>query len=98
MLYTINRAWLNILAKQLCDKKINSICCCYCTEEEFDLILKICHTFNIYGKCWIVSEKNMKKPYVTKFFPMFDDILISHDLNDIVIKDFLAKHCIRYKS
>ena len=27
--------------------------------------------------------------------PMFDDILISHELHDIFLKDFLGRHCRR---
>ena len=108
MFHLINKAWVDILARQLRDKKIKNFLCVYKYEKELAPILDAQVKYNIYihtipadyieyqlyyDRLYnINSEKRVIKILDEE---IYDDILVSHDLNDIFVKDYLAKHCRR---
>lgn len=72
----------------------------YSTLQEQDMLIDV---FNEVEKeigdlcyMWVINEKSIKEMMDNGIdFEMQDDILISHDIHDIMIKDFLSRHCKR---
>lgn len=108
MFHLINKAWVDILARQLRDKKIKNFLCVYKTEKELAPILEAQTKYKVYISTipadyieyQLYNDRlyniNSKKRIIKILEDeIYDDILISHDLNDIYVKDFLAKHCKR---
>lgn len=96
MFHLINKAWVDILARQLRDKKIKEAFCVTTNNKEIDIITKVVEKYGVETKMMILSVDMVKIAMNSKIkFMDFDDILISHNLNDIYVRDFLAKHCKR---
>ena len=100
MFHLINKAWVDILARQLRDKKIESVLCVYTKPEELRIIVdviakyKLDFRLNPIPAIWVKNIMENNKKYNCNISD-YDDILVSHDLNDIFVKDYLAKHCRR---
>lgn len=96
MFHLINKAWVDILARQIRDKKIESVLCVYTNPKELRIIVDAIRKYNLYFKMNHMPVRYLKEIVKNKVdLPMDDDILISHDLNDIYVKDYLAKRCKR---
>lgn len=96
MLHTLNKAWAKILARRT-DKHIMFI---YSTLQEQDMLIE---TFSEVEKeigdlcfMWVMSESYIKEMMNKGIdIEMQDDILISHDVHDVMLKDYLGRHCKR---
>lgn len=96
MLHTLNKAWAKILARRVNDH----IMFVYTTLQEQDMLIE---TFNevekeIGDSClmWVTNESEIKKMMDDGIdIEMQDDILISHNIHDMMLKDYLARHCKR---
>ena len=72
----------------------------YTTLQEQDMLIE---TFNevekeIGDSClmWVTNENEIKKMMDDGIdIEMQDDILISHNIHDMMLKDYLARHCKR---
>ena len=92
----MNKAWAKILARRVNDH----IMFVYTTPQEQDMLIE---TFNevekeIGDSClmWVTNESEIKKMMDDGIdIEMQDDILISHDIHDVMLKDYLARHCKR---
>lgn len=100
MLHTLNRAWAKILARRVNER----ILFVYTTKEEQDMLEQVFEeTYNEIGDAcymWVASVKDIKEEmeYCKLYgreFRMCDDILISSNINDIMLKDVLCRHCKR---
>jgi len=100
MLHTLNKAWVKILSNQE-DKSFlfvaNDI-------EEWEYIYnelkEIEKTNKIKSSIAISTISNIKfmitfNKFFNEDFNMYDDILISHEIHDVMIKDYLSKYCKR---
>lgn len=96
MLHTLNKAWVKILAQHT-DKHIMFV---YSTPQEQDMLIE---TFNEVEKeigdlclMWVTNENEIKKMMNDGIdIEMQDDILISHKIHDMMLKDYLGRHCKR---
>ena len=96
MLHTLNKAWVKILAQRT-DKHIMFV---YSTPQEQDMLIE---TFNevekeIGDSClmWVTNENEIKKMMNDGIdIEIQDDILISHNIHDMMLKDYLGRHCKR---
>ena len=96
MLHTLNKAWVKILAQRT-DKHIMFV---YSTPQEQDMLIE---TFNevekeIGDSClmWVTNENEIKKMINDGIdIEIQDDILISHNIHDMTLKDYLGRHCKR---
>ena len=96
MLHTLNKAWAKILARRVNDH----IMFVYTTLQEQDMLIE---TFNevekeIGDSClmWVTNENEIKKMMDDGInIEMQDDILISHNIHDMMLKDYLGRHCKR---
>ena len=104
MLHTLNTAWMQILAKQATKDLNKQFLLVTATEhEKFDTIDELWPWFSKWPGIMhmdIKSVKDLKQDiltcaYYNEEFPMYDDILVSHSIHDIFIKDFLGRHCKR---
>jgi hypothetical protein len=104
MLHTINKAWLKILVNQSCSDFNKNFLVVASDDEECSQIRKTLRDLQISDDSVIhISIATIRKirydiqfcKFYNKKFPMYDDILISSELHDIFIKDFLGRHCKR---
>ena len=107
MLHTINDAWVSIIVRQLQSGIIGSA---LLVAKDIDEVFKIVGyaekllgsnfenyklpPFSIYTED--VIYRNMY-PDIANIggIPVFDDVLISHEIHDPMIKSYLAQHCRR---
>ena len=106
MLHTLNKAWANILIKQA-ETDPQKKMAFACTDEELDKWRNFLKDSGTKAKIrvlplWLLKirlkyeqETKSGKIYHRRLLGDFDDILISHDIHDIMIKDFLCRHCKR---
>ena len=96
MLHTLNKAWVKILAQRVNEH----IMFVYSTPQEQDMLID---TFTEVEKeigdlcfMWVTNENEIKKMMDDGIdIEMQDDILISHEIHDVMIKDYLSKYCKR---
>lgn len=96
MLHILNKAWAKILARRT-DKHIMFV---YSTLQEQDMLIE---TFSEVEKeigdlcfMWVTNENEIKKMMNDGIdIEMQDDILISHEIHDCMLKDYLGRHCKR---
>jgi len=101
MLHTLNSGWAKILLNQ--NLKDQSKLFLFVTDgspREMGEIYKAMNETNNFSGVFVISIDNMtdimKRVKAGQGeMPMFDDILISHELYDIFLKDFLSRHCKR---
>ena len=97
MLHTLNRAWAKILARRVNDH----IMFVYTTPQEQQMILDVFSEVEkeIGDLCymWVTNESTMKELMMDNRIDieMQDDILISHNIHDVMLKDYLSRHCKR---
>lgn len=96
MLHTLNKAWATILAQRV-NQRIMFV---YTTPQEFQMLTDV---FNVVEKengglplMWVIHADD-----VAGFMrygidiEMCDDILISHNIHDMMLLDYLNRHCKR---
>ena len=107
MLHTINNAWVTIIVKQLQNGVINSALLVVKDSEEAIKVVEF--TDKLLGNSFdnyktppysIYTEDVMYRsmcPDVvrTSEFPTFDDVLISHEIHDTMLRSYLSQHCRR---
>jgi len=100
MLHTLNKAWTTILMRH--DHK--SYLFVYSTDDEAQMIngviSKVLKETGVTCDFHVISESDVKKDIIHHQqngtdFEIYDDILISHDIHDIMLKDYLNRHCKR---
>lgn len=108
MLHTLNKAWLESMAKQLKNGIIED-CLCVCTDEEFSMIQEIVNKYHISCKFFVVFTDELERAFdICSFLRtspdknpsimpipvdrIYDDILISHDIHNPMIINFLHQH------
>ena len=101
MLHTLNKAWTECFLKGLMQTNKNFLFVVK-DKKEVEFIEKIIRNFfqvNVvdllnFGYYCIVTEAEILQDmiYFKDYFPMWDDILISSNIHDLKIKDFLHKH------
>jgi len=93
MLHTLNKAWAKILARRVNDH----IMFVYTTLQEQDMLIDV---FNEVEKelgdsclMWVTNENEIKKMMNDGIdIEIQDDILISHNIHDMMLKDYLGRH------
>ena len=100
MLHTLNKAWAACLAHQIRTGMISTVLIIANTPEEYECkkCLWDARWDNNRVETQVVCMSIDRIRYITSnkvHLPIFDDILISHDLHDIMVKDYLSKHCRR---
>ena len=108
MLHTLNKAWIDILCRQIQNEKISNFLCVYTTDEELAFILKAQREHHVsidkisanyisyqlyFDRLYSIDSET--RPIKILIKNMYDNILISHNLHDIFVKDYLYKHCRR---
>ena len=96
MLHTLNKAWVKILAQRT-DKHIMFV---YSTQQEQDMLIE---TFNEVEKeigdlclMWVINEDDIREIMNDGIdVEMYDDILVSHNIHDCMLLDYLGRHCKR---
>lgn len=96
MLHTLNRAWAKILARRVNDH----IMFVYTTPQEqqmiFDVFSEVEKEIGDLCYMWVTNESTMKELMDNGVdIEMQDDVLISHEIHDVMLKDFLGRHCKR---
>jgi len=96
MLHTLNKAWVKILARRV----NNHIMFVYTTPQEQDMLIDVFSEVEkeLGDSClmWVINENEIKKMMNDGVdIEMQDDILISHEIHDVMIKDYLSRHCKR---
>ena len=96
MLHTLNKAWAKILARRVNDR----IMFIYSTPQEQDMLIDVFSEVEkeLGDLClmWVTNENEIKKMMDDGVdIEMQDDILISHEIHDVMIKDYLSRHCKR---
>ena len=96
MLHTLNKAWVKILARRVNDH----IMFVYTTPQEQDMLIDVFSEVEkeLGDSClmWVINENEIKKMMNDGVdIEMQDDILISHEIHDVMIKDYLSRHCKR---
>lgn len=96
MLHTLNKAWVKILARRVNDH----IMFVYTTPQEQDMLIDVFSEVEkeLGDSClmWVINENEIKKMMNDGVnIEMQDDILISHEIHDVMIKNYLSKYCKR---
>lgn len=100
MLHTLNKAWTTILMRQ--DHKSHLFV--YSTDEEsqmiIDVISNVLKETGVTCNFHVISENDIKEDIARHQqngtdCEIYDDILISHDIHDVMLKDYLNRHCKR---
>lgn len=103
MLHTLNKAWATILIKQAIKDPTKKFLFVAKGLEEYDKYIDLLveldknkNNDNVLiiiekvAKMWMLfDERGIEEP------DMFGDILISHEIHDLMLQNFLSKHCIR---
>lgn len=97
MLHTLNKAWTNIIANQLKKGLISNVLFVPKDEEKLLNFIeeKDCYIPAPYSICTEEEILYFMKNKPDDYLSMFDDILISHDIHDPLIKSYLSRHCRR---
>ena len=103
MLHTLNKAWIKCFLNQAKKNSNLSFLFVAKSEEEQKVIAKIISNLfqkkdfikdlfiTSFGYYYITTEKEVIRDmtHFSEYFPMWDDILISHDIHDPMIINFL---------
>ena len=93
MLHTLNKAWVKILVNQAlkdCNKRFLFIC--DENNSEAEMVFNLLPTDKILDICVINYKIAKNMPNINLDIPKFDDILVSHEIHDMFLKDYLHKH------
>lgn len=103
MLHTLNKAWIKCFLNQVIVNPNKTFLFVAKDKEEEKKVNEIISTFfsnqkNIsfkdFGYYCVTTEQQVKQDMIffKDNYPIWNDILISHDIYDLKIKDFLHKH------
>lgn len=103
MLHILNDAWASILIKQAINNSTFSVLFVAANEYEAMHFRQFARRLIPDGVAVNLSISTVEsiicsRSYATwrsEEFPEFDDILISHEVHDSMLLDFLSKHCKR---
>lgn len=103
MLHTLNRAWASILIKQAITNSALSVLFVAADEDEAMCFRQLARRLIPDNTAVNLSISTVgsiiySRSYATwrsEEFPEFDDILISHEVHDAMLLDFLSRHCKR---
>lgn len=92
MLHTLNKAWITILANQINSGKIDNVLFITSGAGEYIrtewLLDRLC---GLKG-CWIFDEDDVAVAFSELFGDRkFDDILVSHEVTNVWLRNFLCK-------
>lgn len=103
MLHTLNKAWATILINQAIKDPTKSFLFVAKDFNEYDKYIDLLveldknkNSDNVLiisskvAKMWMIFDKRGIEE-----MDMFDDILISHEIHDNMLHDFLGRHCKR---
>lgn len=100
MFHTLNKAWATILVKQSLENK-NKMFLFVCDKNNSEAIM-ITDLLEQYSASGIYMTNYTLAQFFKVInsngndrFPMFDDILVSKNIHDCMLLDFLSKHCKR---
>ena len=96
MLHILNKAWAKILARRVND----NILFVYTTLQEQDMLIDVFNEVNkeLGDLCfmWVINEDDIREIMNDGIdMEMYDDILVSHNIHDCMLKDYLGRHCKR---
>lgn len=97
MLHILNKAWADIIYNQA--KNNSDKIYLFVTTNDKEAVLAFDRE-EILPNIFVTSERNMmimmdRVNLGEGKMPMFEDILISHKIHDVFLKDFLGRHCKR---
>ena len=95
MLYTANKAWIDIVRKQLETGIIGSALVVAKDLYELAELLGCSGETYIPLPFKVATERSVSKMMQDGSMDMYDEILISHDIYDCFLKDYLSRHCNR---
>lgn len=95
MLFTANRAWIDIVTKQLQNGTINSAL--VVAKDLYELAEFLGCSGETYHPVpfKVMTEHSAARAMKEGTMDVYDEILVSHDIHDCFLKDYLAKHCNR---
>lgn len=100
MLHTLNEAWAKILIEQVKrGTKSWVLFVCDSDNSEMEMAIKLIEESGVASVCLtneILAEIAMEMDASEDLdfeMPMFDDILVSHKVHNVMLKDFLGRHC-----
>ena len=96
MLHTLNKAWAKILARRVNDH----IMFVYTTLQEQVMLIDVFNEVNkeLGDLCfmWVINEDDIREIMNDGIdVSMYDDILVSHDIHNCMLLDYLGRHCKR---
>lgn len=107
MLHIINDAWVSIIVRQLQSGIIGSA---LLVAKDIDEVFKVVGftekllgsdfenyrlpPYSIYTED-VIHRSMYPDAISTGGIPLFDDVLVSHEIHDPMIKSYLAQHCRR---
>lgn len=103
LLHILNDAWASILIKQAITNSALSVLFVAADEDEAMYFRQIARRLipddiDVNLSISTVGSVICSRSYATwrsEEFPAFDDILISHEVHDVMLLDFLSRHCKR---
>lgn len=95
MLFTANKAWINIVTKQLENGTIGSAMIVAKDLYELAEFLGCSGDTYVPLPFKVMTERSATKMMQDDTMDMYDEILISHDIYNCFLKDYLSRHCNR---
>lgn len=95
MLFTANKAWIDIVTKQLESGTIKSAL--VVAKDLYELAEFLGCSGETYNPVpfKVMTERSAVRIMEADTMDMYDEILISHDIHDCFLKNYLVKHCNR---
>ena len=95
MLFTANKAWIEIIRKQLESGVIKSAL--VVAKDLYELAGFLGCSGDTYTPLpfKVMTERSATKMMQDDTMDMYDEILISHDIHNCFLKDYLSRHCNR---
>jgi len=92
LLFTANKAWIDIVKSQLHNGTIKSAL--IVAKDLYELAGLLGCSGDVYTPppFRVATESSIRETMKTGHMDMYDEILISHDISDSSIKDFLSRH------
>ena len=92
MLFTANKAWIDIIKRQLKSGSIKSAL--IVAKDLYELAGLLGCSGDVYTPppFRVATENSIRETMKSGHMDMYDEILISHDITDCAMKDFLSRH------
>lgn len=92
MFYFLNDAWLKTVIKQVKCGIIPRALVVTTNEDEYSHAIEAVKREHIWQRVRIAKEEEVRRCQEMNNMKTFGEILISPDLHDVMLKDFLAQH------